>query len=86
METCGLTRILVPAAVVGVIVSTLTHSDAVGWVAAIATAVALGVWMRVRGVTGACTDTARRDTADTPQALFTVDELIGEDTGAPARR
>lgn len=86
METCGLTRILVPAAVVGVIVSTLTHSDAVGWVAAIATAVALGVWMRARGVTGACTDTARRDTADAPQAAFTVDELIGEDTGAPARR
>ena len=54
MNTCALTRLLVPGFIVGMIVSSVAGSDPLGFVAAAATMAALIVVQRVRGTATAC--------------------------------
>lgn len=62
VDTCRATRLLAPALVVAITVSSLGGSDLVAWIAAAATvAVLLGV-QRVRGAAPACAVGPRRAT------------------------
>ena len=54
MTTCGATRLLVPAAIVGMAVATVTASDGYGWLAAILTGVVLYAVPALRGAGGSC--------------------------------
>ena len=54
VNVCGLTRVLVPAYVAALVVASLTVSDRWGWVAFVATALAIVAIRRVRGVTATC--------------------------------
>lgn len=82
MEVCGLTRILLPSAVVGVIVATVTMNEPVGWAAALITGVIVFVAMRANGDQGACAapDPERIDgpvsVGETPEPALTLDELL----------
>ncbi len=51
---CGLSRLLLPAMLVGVATSTLTGSDLAGWLAAGITVAVLAVAAKVRGTTATC--------------------------------
>jgi hypothetical protein len=51
---CGATRLLLPAFLVGVSVSTLTSNDLLGWAAAAATVVGLLAWQKIRGTSPSC--------------------------------
>ncbi len=77
MEVCGLTRILLPAAVVGIIMSTVTLNETVGWVAAIITGAVVWAAMRAAGDRGACATPGSDDIdVDVPEPVFTVEELL----------
>lgn len=54
MTMCGATRLLVPAALVGVVVASLSGHDLYGLVAAVLTAGVLALVDRVRGITATC--------------------------------
>lgn len=54
MSPCGLSRILLPGFVVGVVVSTLLGNDALAWVAAAFAIAVTAVVQRVRGRTASC--------------------------------
>lgn len=68
VNTCGLSRVLVPAFLLGLTVTSLTGSEAHGWLVAGLTAAAVIVVGRLRGATASC-PVARRDEApDQPVA------------------
>ena len=54
MNTCAMTRLLIPGFVVGMIVSSIAQSDLVGLGAAVVVMTALLVVQRVRGTATAC--------------------------------
>ena len=54
MSLCGVTRLLMPAFVVGLAASTLTGSDLLGMILAALTFVVLAVVQRVTGTATAC--------------------------------
>ena len=54
MDTCALTRLLIPGFIVGMIVSSMAQSDLVGLAAAAVTMGALLFVQRVRGTGSAC--------------------------------
>lgn len=54
VSTCGLTRVVVPAFLVGFTVSAITTSDPLGWIAASLTAAAILVVGRILGTSRAC--------------------------------
>lgn len=54
MNTCAITRLLIPGAVVGMIVSSVASSDLIGWIAAAVTVTVLLVLQRIRGTASAC--------------------------------
>ncbi len=54
MDTCAMTRLLVPGFIVGMIVSSMAQSDLVGMLAAAATIGVLLIVQRVRGTGSAC--------------------------------
>lgn len=74
MNPCGLTRLLVPAFVVGLAVATFARSDLYGWVAAGITVGALAIVQKVRGTATTCAVTLPPATehealeADRPEA------------------
>ena len=70
MNTCGLTRLVVPAFLVGFMITALSGSEPLGWLAAAVTAVGLFVIGRVRGAGTACAVPApdrARDGGDVPE-------------------
>lgn len=54
MNVCGLTRVLVPAFLVGFMVTSLTTNEALGWLVAAVVGATLLVIGRVRGTTTSC--------------------------------
>jgi len=54
MDTCGAARLVVPAVLVGVSVSSAVGSDLLGGLAAVATAAVLVVVQRARGRGSSC--------------------------------
>ena len=54
VNVCGLTRMVVPASLVGVAVATVAGRDVVGWIAAGLTVGAVFVWQTVRGTNRTC--------------------------------
>lgn len=54
MNTCALTRLLVPAALVGMAVTTITNNDVLGWVLAAVTAGVIWAVQSVRGTKASC--------------------------------
>lgn len=54
MNTCALTRILVPAFLAGFVVSVLTGNEPLAWGTAAAVAVAVVVAGRIRGTQRSC--------------------------------
>ena len=54
MSTCGATRLLIPAFLVGFAVATFSGNDAYGWVAAALTGAVLFAVQRVRGTSPTC--------------------------------
>ena len=54
MNTCGLTRLLVPATLVGLGVTTVTGSDPAGWAAAVITGGAIYGVQALRGTNRSC--------------------------------
>lgn len=54
MNACGLTRLLVPAFLVGLAVATFARSDLYGWIGAGITVGALALAQRVRGTAPTC--------------------------------
>lgn len=82
VELCGLTRTLVPAAVVGVLVSTFTASEVAGWLAAVLAAGIVYALMRSAGDRRSCGAAVEQQAAadtDRPEPVFTLDELVGDD-------
>ena len=74
MNTCGLSRILLVALLVGWVTSSLTGSELAGWVVAGAAVVATYAVQRARGSTPAC--------PVQPVAVLTVDRH-GRRAGGP---
>lgn len=54
INTCGITRTLVPGFIVGVAISTFTRNDAAAWIAAVATIALTALVKRARGTSGSC--------------------------------
>jgi len=54
MSTCAATRLLVPALLVGLGVSSVARNDLYGWIAAALTVAALAIVQRVRGTAATC--------------------------------
>lgn len=54
VNTCGATRILVPAFIVGMTVASVAGSDPPGWIAAAFTVAVLLIVQRVQGTGSAC--------------------------------
>jgi hypothetical protein len=54
VDTCRATRLLAPALLVAIVVSSVGGSDALAWIAAAATVAVLVAVQRVRGTTTAC--------------------------------
>ena len=54
MTTCGLSRLLVPAFLVGLAVASVTGTDVTGWLAAAATVAVLVAARAIRGGSGTC--------------------------------
>jgi hypothetical protein len=54
VNVCAATRILIPAVLVALVLSTLTTNEVLTWLAAAATAIALYVAGRTRGPATAC--------------------------------
>ena len=54
MTTCGASRLLVPAFLIGLAVASVTGTDLYGWLAAGATVALLALVRVVRGTTGSC--------------------------------
>ena len=64
---CGATRLLVPAFLVGVGVSSLTGSDLDGWLAAALTVAVLVAVQKVRGTAASCPISPRSGVARRPE-------------------
>lgn len=74
MPVCGLSRIVIPAMLLGIVVSTFTQSELAGW----AGAAAVGfVMVAIGRITG-------RDTSCTVAASTTAEPM--SDTGEPVGR
>jgi hypothetical protein len=54
MNTCGMTRLLIPAFLVGLVVSTFLGNDLYGWIAAGSTVGILALVQKVRGTSQTC--------------------------------
>ncbi|MEZ5143186.1 MAG: hypothetical protein R2726_11810 [Acidimicrobiales bacterium] len=54
MNTCALTRLLVPAALVGMAVTTITNNDVLGWTLAAVTGGVIWAVQSVRGTRASC--------------------------------
>jgi hypothetical protein len=68
MHVCGLTRLLVPASLVGLAVATLTGSDPYGWIAAALTVAVLTALPTVRRTGGAGAIAPPADAGDATDA------------------
>lgn len=81
---CGVTRLLVPAYFAAIGVSLLTGSDALGLVAAIATAATIALVQRARGTTVTCALPAAHP-ARRPATEPATEPAQTAETGDPAR-
>lgn len=55
MQVCGLSRIAIPAMIVGIVVSTFTGSELLGWLGATVAGVGVIAFQRIRGRGATCT-------------------------------
>lgn len=54
VNTCGLARLLVPAFLVGFVVTSISGNEPLGWFVAAATAAGLWLLGRIRGADASC--------------------------------
>lgn len=71
MQTCGATRVLLPAAFVGLVVSVFAQSEVLAWVAAILTGLIVAAVGRVRGRSLSCAITPGDVAPARPDAVTT---------------
>lgn len=81
MNTCGVTRLLVPSFVVGLTVATVAGNDLAGWIAAAITAGVLALVARVRGTNQTCAIPPA--STSEPRAAAEPVDALGTDQPAP---
>lgn len=54
MQVCGISRIVIPAMIVGIVVSTFTRSELLGWLGAIVVGVGVIAFQRITGRGATC--------------------------------